>query len=129
MKTYARYLLAGLVVVFVAGSSLAEDTLKQYDDIKGRTHHEDLYMEKQCDACHTSNEPNEFPPDNICLDCHDLDDLIIATAREDDDVWQNPHNNLHYGKDVPCMECHGEHTRREPMCADCHNFNYPKHEK
>ena len=132
MKTYARYLLAGLLVVSLAGICLAEDTedtLKKYGDIKGRTYHEDLYIEKQCDACHTSNEPALFPPDNSCLECHEYEDLVTATAREPDDIWQNPHNNLHYGKDIPCMECHGEHSRREPMCADCHNFSYTKHQK
>ncbi len=129
MKTYARYLLAGLLVVSLAGICLAEDTLKKYGDIKGRTFHEDLYVEKQCDACHITNEPTLFPPDDSCLECHEYDDLVEATAREADDTWQNPHNNLHYGKDIPCMECHGEHARREPMCADCHNFSYTKHNK
>lgn len=127
MKLHTQYLWVVLLAVLVAGSSLAADTLKQYGDIMGRTYHEELYTENMCDACHTTNDPKGYPPDDCCAECHELEELVAATAREGEDLWQNPHNNLHYGKDVPCMECHGEHSRRAPMCAECHNFNYTKH--
>lgn len=66
-----------------------------------------------------------IPDDFVCLKCHDGDELIEATSRPDADRWQNPHNNLHYGSDVSCMECHGEHEERQPLCSGCHAFDYP----
>ena len=47
---------------------------------------------------------------------------------DEEDRWQKPHDNLHYGHDVPCVECHGEHTSKAPLCANCHNFEYAGHE-
>ncbi|CAG0901141.1 unnamed protein product, partial [Cyprideis torosa] len=82
----------------------------EFGEKKGRIYHSDLYEDNSCDACHEQENPTTFPADDACFACHDGEELIAATARTGDEKWQNPHNNMHYGKDVPCMECHGEHT-------------------
>lgn len=127
MKPYYRTLLIALVAMFVSGVCFAGDTLQQFGDNEGRSYHSDLYEDESCDSCHENAEPEAFPSDFICMDCHDGDDLIEATSRPEDEKWQNPHNNLHYGKDVPCMECHGEHQESKPLCAGCHSFKYPNY--
>ena len=78
------------------------------------------------DGC---SEPSAFPPDFVCLDCRDGGELIETTSRLEDEKWQNPHNNMHYGSDVPCMECHGEHQESKLLCAGCHFFEYPNFKK
>lgn len=129
MKPQIQLILIAATVLFITGSVIAGQTLQQFDEVKGRSYHADLYADKSCDSCHAQAEPSTFPGDFTCLECHDSDDLIKATARTDDEKWQNPHNNLHYGKDVPCMECHGEHQESKPLCAGCHSFEYPKYKK
>lgn len=129
MKLQIKLLLLAAIVLFVAGSVIAGETLKQFDGVSGRSYHADLYEDKSCDSCHTNAEPETFPADFICLDCHDSNELVEATARPEDEKWQNPHNNLHYEKDVPCMECHGEHQESKPLCAGCHPFDFPNYKK
>jgi hypothetical protein len=126
--TYTLLLIAGLAL-FTAGTSFAGETLEQFDDAQGRSYHADLYDGPSCDACHENAEPSAFPPDFVCLDCHDGKDLVETTARPEDEKWQNPHNNMHYGRDVPCMECHGEHQESKLLCAGCHFFEYPNFKK
>jgi len=121
-----KKLMFAVLLVFIACTVQAKETLKQYDGIKGRSYHSDFYDGKSCDSCHDSKKPLNFPADDACLACHDLDDLVKSTSRADDEKWQNPHNNIHYGKDVPCMECHGEHESRKPLCQGCHTFKYKK---
>ncbi|MBT8039681.1 MAG: cytochrome c3 family protein [Gammaproteobacteria bacterium] len=93
----------------------------------GRVYHSDLYESGSCDACH--DQKGRFPSDFSCTSCHDLEALVETTARPEDEKWQNPHNNMHYGRDVPCMECHGEHKEGEILCAGCHHFEYPNYKK
>ncbi len=126
MKTFSKGILLAIVMMFVASSGFATETLKQFDGIKGRTYHSDFYNEKACDSCHSSKAPLSLPADDACVSCHDLKELIDSTSRPEDEKWQNPHNNMHYGKDVPCMECHGEHESRKPLCQGCHSFKYTK---
>ncbi|MBY5992318.1 cytochrome c3 family protein [Ferrimonas balearica] len=85
-------------------------------------------MDMNCASCH-EGAPKGYPEDDACQVCHDVDDLAEQTARPEEDKWQNPHNNLHYGKDIPCVECHSEHGTKEPMCAQCHTFKYPAHKQ
>lgn len=125
MYIYRKAIMLAVFGVLIASSSMAGQTLKQFDGIKGRSYHADLYTSKSCDACHANKKPLTLPADDACLACHDLEALVKATARSEEDKWQNPHNNMHYGKDVPCMECHGEHSARKHMCAGCHSFDYP----
>lgn len=121
-------LLALMLFFCFAGSSFAESTLKSYGDVEGRVFHARLYKgDKQCVACHDTTVPVSLPADGACLGCHDLEELVVATARPKADVWQNPHNNLHWGKDVPCIECHGEHQQSKPLCQGCHSFDYPNY--
>ena len=129
MKPQLKVLLIVVVALFAAGTSFAGETLQQFGDIKGRSYHADLYSGNSCDSCHAKAKPTAFPPDFVCFDCHDGEELIQTTSRPDDEKWQNPHNNMHYGKDVPCMECHGEHQESKPLCAGCHSFDYPNYKK
>ncbi|MGD8498801.1 MAG: cytochrome c3 family protein [Chromatiales bacterium] len=116
-----------LLLVFVVDTGIAGPTLKSYDGLKGRAYHAGLYEAKQCAACHGTNQPTSLPADDVCMKCHGLEKLVAATARPEPDNWQNPHNNLHWGKDVPCMECHGEHQESKPLCQGCHSFKYPNY--
>ncbi|WP_136795520.1 MULTISPECIES: cytochrome c3 family protein [Desulfosediminicola] len=129
MKTRLKIVLIAACALFVAGSVFAGETLKQFGDTKGRSYHADLYDGESCDSCHNNAKPETFPADFACFECHDGDELVEATARPADEKWQNPHNNLHYGKDVPCMECHGEHQESKPLCAGCHSFEYPNYKQ
>ncbi|WP_432821324.1 cytochrome c3 family protein [Trichloromonas sp.] len=126
MKTYGKEIMLVMLLVFVAGTSWAGQTLTKYGDFEGRTYHADLYKGEKCVACHGSQEPSGLPTDDVCLKCHDLEKLVTSTARPENEKWQNPHNNMHWGKDVPCMECHGEHQEIKPLCQGCHTFKYPK---
>ncbi|MFQ6371933.1 cytochrome c3 family protein [Shewanella sp. YIC-542] len=105
-------------------SAVAGDTLVSQDNIMGRSYHQQLYVKHQCATCHGVDKPVSRAPDDSCLKCHSVDKLAQKTARQGDEVWQNPHNNLHYGKDVPCTECHAEHAVKQPMCKDCHTFKF-----
>jgi hypothetical protein len=58
---------------------------------------------KDCKVCHDQGL-KQYPSDGACLKCHDVDELAKKTARSGEDRWQNPHDNLHYGKDLPCAE-------------------------
>jgi len=120
---YKTFLIA-LIAILMTGSCFAGETLQKFGDQDGRSYHSDSYESDSCDDCHANSEPETFPADFICMDCHDGEDLIEATSRPEDERWQNPHNNLHYGQDVPCMECHGEHEQKKPLCAGCHSFKY-----
>nr|WP_240473401.1 cytochrome c3 family protein [Ferrimonas senticii] len=79
-----------------------------------------------CESCHDQGIKVR-PSDTACAACHDIDELAEATKRSGDEVHQNPHDNLHYGKETPCTECHGEHEAKAPLCADCHTFKYDQH--
>ncbi|OEG73753.1 cytochrome C [Shewanella colwelliana] len=95
--------------------------------IEQRAWHKDV-IGKDCKVCH-DNGIKQFPSDQACLQCHDVDDLAEQTARSEEAKWQNPHNNLHYGKDLPCQECHGEHKPKKPLCSNCHTFKFDKHQE
>ncbi len=129
MRPQSKIIIITLVAIFAAGICIAGETLQQFEDKKGRSYHADMYADKSCASCHDNAKPTTFPKDFACFECHDGEDLIQATARPDDEKWQNPHNNMHYGKDVPCMECHGEHQESKPICAGCHSFKYPNYKK
>jgi len=95
--------------------------------VEVRDHHKEV-IGKDCKTCH-DNGIKQFPSDQACLQCHDVDDLAEQTARSEEDKWQNPHNNLHYGKELPCQECHGEHEPKKPLCSNCHTFKFDKHKE
>lgn len=129
MKTPMKIFLIVVAALLAAGTSFAGETLRQFGEKKGRSYHADLYDGNSCDMCHENGAPASFPSDFACFDCHDGDELIQATSRPEDEKWQNPHNNMHYANDVPCMECHGEHQESELLCAGCHSFDYPGFKK
>ncbi|QIZ78929.1 cytochrome c3 family protein [Ferrimonas lipolytica] len=93
----------------------------------GRSFHEMNY-ESGCDSCH-DNGIRVRPSDDACEACHDVDDLAEATTREGEEALQNPHDNLHYGKETPCTECHGEHEAKAPLCSECHTFKFDAHKR
>lgn len=135
MKANSRKLgIAGVAFVAVALSALlfgayANGELQEYDGIDGRSYHAEMHEKGKCRSCHGVKEPEGYPEDGACLRCHETEELVTATQPQaEEDRWQNPHDNLHYGEDVPCVECHGEHSSKAPLCANCHNFDYPKHE-
>lgn len=120
---------ATVVLTALLLGAYAYGELKDYDGIDGRSYHAQLHEKGKCRTCHGVKEPEGYPEDGSCLRCHDVDEIVAATMpAAEEDRWQNPHDNLHYGVDVPCVECHGEHSSKAPLCADCHNFEYSKHE-
>ncbi|MGD8294408.1 MAG: cytochrome c3 family protein [Desulfobacterales bacterium] len=124
MKLQTKLLIIA-ATLFLGGLAMAGDTLKQFGDIKGRSYHAEYYEDEACDVCHGNAEGKGIPDDFVCLDCHDADEMMEATSRPGNENWMNPHDSLHYGTDVPCMECHGEHEARQHLCANCHAFDYP----
>ncbi|GLS82981.1 cytochrome c3 family protein [Paraferrimonas haliotis] len=125
--------LLGIALAFALGASpaiaLANSTLVDQGALDGRSYHENMYKRDNCKMCHGVDAPTDYPADESCLKCHNVDKLAQKTARDGEEEWQNPHNNLHWGKEVPCVECHAEHQEKQPMCADCHTFEYPNHKK
>jgi len=119
---------SAVMAMLLAFSSavMAGDTLVSQGKMMGRSYHQQLYTKHQCATCHGVDKPVSRAADNSCLKCHSVDKLAQQTARQGDEQWQNPHNNLHYGKDVPCTECHGEHAVKQPICKDCHTFKFSK---
>ncbi|WP_298444890.1 cytochrome c3 family protein [uncultured Ferrimonas sp.] len=105
----------------------ASDSLVKMGPKLGRDYHQMNY-DMGCDSCH-DNGLRVRPSDQACDSCHDIDELAKVTARAGDEVLQNPHNNLHYGKEVPCTECHGEHQAKPPMCNSCHTFKFAEHKQ
>ncbi|GLP95461.1 cytochrome c3 family protein [Paraferrimonas sedimenticola] len=128
MKTQIT-LAALLSFALSAGAAYAGDTLVDQGQVDGRTYHQKMYDKQNCKTCHGVKAPTSYPADDACVKCHKVDKLAAKTERQGDEKLQNPHDNLHYGKDVPCVECHGEHTSKEPLCSDCHTFDYPKFKK
>lgn len=114
-KTLTLLLALGLATT-ASASSLEKMGAKQ-----GRSFHQMNY-DQGCKSCHDQGM-RQPPSDGQCLMCHDKTDLIEATS-EQKKKWMNPHNNMHYGDKVPCIECHGEHKAKAPLCADCHNFDF-----
>ncbi|ABI73721.1 MULTISPECIES: cytochrome c3 family protein [Shewanella] len=110
-------IILGLVLLGLTSLSVQSAEIRDY--------HKEV-IGKDCKTCH-DNGIKQFPSDQSCLQCHDVDDLAKKTARSEEDKWQNPHNNLHYGKDVPCQECHSEHKTKQPLCSNCHTFKFDKH--
>ena len=123
-------LCAAFVVSLLVLGAHAHGELKEYTEIAGQSYHAEMHEKGRCRNCHGVKEPEGYPDDDACFRCHETDEIVVATMPEaDEDRWQNPHDNLHYGTDVPCVECHGEHTNKAPLCANCHNFDYVSDDK
>ena len=129
-KKLVSMVLLGVLILLslLLVGTYAQEQLKDYDGIDGRSYHAQMHEKGRCRSCHGVKDPQGYPEDDGCDRCHDIDELVSATMPEAEaDRWQNPHDNLHYGTDVPCVECHGEHTNKAPLCANCHNFEYSRH--
>ena len=115
--------LPTLLAIFISGQLYAANTLVKMGKKQGRDYHAALH-DDGCKACH--DQGLKLPPtDKFCQDCHNIEDLANATKPNDDKhQWRNPHDNMHYGKAVPCIECHAEHKVKRPLCLDCHNFEF-----
>ncbi|WP_035416337.1 cytochrome c3 family protein [Ferrimonas kyonanensis] len=110
---------AALALSLAAG--VHAGTLTKAGAKQGRSYHLSNY-EMGCKTCHDRGM-RKPPSDSLCQDCHDLEELINQTSNHEK-PWKNPHNNMHYGKKVPCIECHGEHQPKQPLCSNCHNFEF-----
>jgi hypothetical protein len=118
-----------VVLSLLLVGAYAYGELKEYAGIDGRSYHAEMHEKGRCKTCHGVKEPDSYPEDGACLRCHEVEEIVAATMPAvEEDRWQNPHNNLHYGPDVPCGECHGEHSNKAPLCENCHKFEYSKHE-
>ena len=119
----------GVLVFAFFGSENVSGELQDYAGMDGRTYHAALHKKGKCKSCHGVKDAEGYPEDGTCLRCHEVEEIVTATQPDtEEDRRQNPHDNLHYGTDVPCVECHGEHSNKAPLCANCHNFDYSKHE-
>jgi len=70
-----------------------------------------------CCDCHEM--PNSAGPlkTEKCLSCHgSFEEVADATNNLD----PNPHNSLHWGKELDCDLCHHQHAKSENFCAQCH---------
>lgn len=126
-----RYVLSSVAAILslLLLGAYAYGELKEYGGIDGRSYHAEMHEKGRCKTCHGVKEPDGYPEDGSCLRCHEVEEIVASTMPEAaEERWQNPHNNLHYGLGVPCVECHGEHTNKAPLCANCHNFDYLDHE-
>ena len=85
-------IILGLVLLGLTSLSVQSAEIRDY--------HKEV-IGKDCKTCH-DNGIKQFPSDQSCLQCHDVDDLAKKTAKSKEDKWQNSHNNLRYGKEVPC---------------------------
>lgn len=124
-----RQILSTIIFMYVSVISItaiATETLVKQNDKEGRSYHSFIYKTDQCETCHGKGQALTFPDDKACTQCHNIDALAEQTKRPEEDKWQNPHNNLHYGKEVPCQDCHGEHVSKKPICSNCHNFNFDR---
>lgn len=123
-KLFMPLTVALFATLFIGSAINVEaKTLTKMGAKQGRVYHE-LLHEDGCKSCH--DQGLKLPPsDNMCTECHDQQDLIEATAVKDKKhQWRNPHNNMHYGDKVPCIECHSEHKPKQPLCLNCHNFDF-----
>ena len=57
--------------------------------------------------------------------CHDMQDVIAATADWDGEAGVNPHES-HQGSPIDCSNCHGVHTTSNMYCNACHDYQTPQ---
>ena len=119
-----------IIIAIIAGISStceANDSIVKIGSKAGRTYHQSIYP--SCKTCH-DNGLSVQPSDTSCLQCHNLDKIASETSLPEDKVKsRNPHDSFHYGRDVPCIECHGEHKYKPPLCSSCHsNLHYSRHQ-
>ena len=82
--------------------------------------HTHLLSGVTCKACHGDADPPEFVGIDKCVTCHDLGELVNATAGHSE---ANPHDS-HYGPELDCDLCHHVHSESENFCNQCHDFSY-----
>lgn len=115
MKNFLMAIFAGL---FFCAAAAAAGGAAVHGDFKGRDSHAALYKDG-CNACHVGS-PKEAVTDAACVQCHGE----VATIKVDKEklplAEADPHKSLHYGNGVSCLACHSEHTRKAPVCTECH---------
>ncbi len=57
--------------------------------------------------------------------CHDLDELVAATADWGGEPGVNPHDS-HQGRAIDCSNCHGVHGESVMYCNTCHDYQVPE---
>ena len=74
-----------------------------------------------CQKCHGKTKKPEEVPMSKCVTCHNVDKVAEKTASVKP---QNPHESVHYGRNLDCNLCHREHGKSENYCAQCHSFKF-----
>ena len=64
-----------------------------------------------CSACHLENAPEDAPPPDICLDCHDADEIEDSGIPAQTDAFHQQCTDCHSGigagpEEKDCAECH-----------------------
>lgn len=57
--------------------------------------------------------------------CHDMKDVIAATADWGGEAGVNPHES-HQGAPIDCSNCHGVHKASNMYCNACHDYLTPE---
>ncbi len=60
---------------------------------------------------------------DFCLQCHNKDDIVAATADYNGNVGYNPHES-HNGT-LECGDCHSMHGTSTLYCNSCHDLGTP----
>ncbi len=57
--------------------------------------------------------------------CHDMAEVIAATADWGGEPGVNPHDS-HQGRAIDCSNCHGVHEQSVMYCNTCHDYAVPE---
>ncbi|BCR06014.1 c-type cytochrome [Desulfuromonas versatilis] len=120
MKKLIMSLALALAMVVTAQ---AGDLVTIKGNTEGRSYHKSLY-EEGCNYCHPGS-PKKQVTDAACVDCHgQINDIEITKHLKMPEA--NPHKSVHYNQGASCLACHAEHTRKAPVCSECHRTWFDK---
>lgn len=77
----------------------------------------------ECASCHTPDVQKEgrTPSKTECVACHNEDALVKKSAERLG--ARNPHESIHFHRDMPCEDCHRQHKAPVNQCTEmCHVF-------
>ncbi|BBF23797.1 cytochrome c3 family protein [Sutterella megalosphaeroides] len=77
----------------------------------------------ECASCHTPEVAREgrTPSKTECVACHNEDALVKKSAERLG--ARNPHESIHFHRDMPCEDCHRQHKAPVNQCTEmCHVF-------
>lgn len=76
-----------------------------------------------CEGCHTATVTKEgrTPTKTECTACHNEDQLVKDSGEKFG--VRNPHDSIHFHRDLPCEDCHRQHQPAVNTCTImCHTF-------